>query len=137
MLTVGQRFQNKKNGEWFEVIKTNSYNKIDIKFDGHDEVLTRRTHDIIRGVVKNPFKPTICGIGYFGFNNLSDVNKHPMFSKIYNTWKDMIKRCYDGNVRNIAYYGIVKVDEKWHSFKNFYEWVISDESIQHTNWIRI
>lgn len=44
---------------------------------------------------------------------------HPL----YNTWYNMMKRCYNPKNSNYKYYGAkgVKVDERWHDFWNFVE----------------
>lgn len=80
----------------------------------------------MKGRVKNPFKPIVYGVGYFGFKDSRIKNKHPSFNRIYIIWKDMLRRCY--STETIYKIERVVVCSSWFSFKNFYEWVISKHS---------
>lgn len=62
------------------------------------------------------------GVGY----NSGGKYKTKEFGKrlrVYQTWKDMLRRCYDKKrqVRDYTYTGC-SVDERWHDFQVFAEW---------------
>lgn len=70
---------------------------------------------------KNPYKKTVCKIGYLG--TLKDgttpyttINGKP--TKEYTLWRNMLKRCYDSEKPT---YKNVTVCERWHNFSQFLE----------------
>lgn len=74
-----------------------------------------------KGKIKDPFKPNICGIGYFGG---SDLDTHdPVIQPIYKAWNNMIQRCYAIDHNSYQAYGAlgVRVCRRWHSFEAFYQ----------------
>ena len=89
--------------------------KFIIKFEltGYETLVTKG--DVLLGRIYDPFYPRVCGVGYMGGIGFEFINRE------YDTWNDMIGRCYDTN--NIMYksYGGkgVTVDPEWFSFKNF------------------
>jgi len=92
-------------------------NKAKVVFpDGYTKVVQKI--NIIKGCVRNPYYPTLCGIGYSGEGKYSSLNKDA-----YLRWKGMIQRCYDNNRNhNQKCYERVAVCEEWHNFQNFAEW---------------
>ena len=62
--------------------------------------------------------------------NLTDNHRHKMSgTRIYETWQDMKRRCYNKqNVRYNRYGGRgIKVCEEWlNNFQSFYDWAISN-----------
>lgn len=137
---IGKRFKNSLN-EWYEVIKLydSSVPVISIlpnktvwyyvKFDGFPHDILASKVSILEGSVKNPFSPLVYNVGYFGFTKVNVPERTTRFKKIYDTWKDMMKRCYDSKRSNFSYQRYrVKVHSYWHSFANFYEWVNSKYS---------
>lgn len=71
------------------------------------------------GNVKNPYDREIYGVGYFGVGKYDCKN----YSIIYQTWRDMIRRCYDPYAINkhLAYKDCF-VCEEWHNYQNFAKW---------------
>ena len=65
---------------------------------------------------RNPFYPTLFGVGYFGL-----AGEH--LPKHFTCWHNMISRCYNTeDARYKTYGGIgISVCERWHSFANFLE----------------
>lgn len=135
---IGRRFQNNE-GDWYKVVdkcddpicstkRTWYY----VVFYGYTQELPRDRESIKDGSIKNPFKPTIAGVGYHGFlGRLWTPPRDKEYKKIYQVWKDMIRRCYEINDekidRSYSKNG-VKVLNKWHNFQTFYQWVKSDKS---------
>lgn len=50
-----------------------------------------------RGLVKNPYLPTVFGVGIIGTKY--PVSKNCVHTKEYTTWKSMLKRCYDNKTK--------------------------------------
>lgn len=57
------------------------------------------------------------GVGYYGDANFKDPN----YSWLVDTWRQMIRRCYDPKCKSFKGYGArgVHVDTRWHSFADF------------------
>lgn len=76
------------------------------------------------GSVRNPYAPTVCGVGISG-------NKYPIVdngkpAKEYNMWRNIISRCYSDRVKNIQpTYTNVSCCDEWLLFENFYDWLHS------------
>jgi hypothetical protein len=84
----------------------------------------RTSYDaFLKGIVRNPFHKTIYGIGFFG----DGIYKAQ--SKVYQTWQDMMRRCYSGESNC---YIDCTVHEDWHNFQNFAKWFnINFDSTKH------
>lgn len=119
---VGQRFESISYG-WFIVIRKTSemqgrHYLYEVEFDEWNGVkykTLKQKSNIKYGKIKNPYFPSVCGVGYLG--NAS-YRKNEF---LYNKWQSMLGRCYNPKFPNYKYYGAkgVAVDEKWHSFENF------------------
>lgn len=78
-----------------------------------------------KGVIKDPYRPTIFGVGFTG-------KKYPMSFKVdgkcvntpeYERWRGMLRRCYSEAERhkNPTYKGCT-VSDNFKSYEFFYEW---------------
>jgi hypothetical protein len=102
----------------------NSY-EIKIRFVYPEWTTTVGAGDLRRGQVRNYLKPSVGGVGYIG-EGPPVTKDDPMMFLAYNTWRGMIKRCYDPTDKfHIHNYKEVKVDEFWHNFRNFAIWYIA------------
>lgn len=107
-------------GDKYEVIA-----KDKIRFIGYSQILTRKPDEVRYGGVKNTYKPIVYGVGYYGFDSVREVkNKNKEYKRIYDIWKDMLRRCYTDNTTSYNKRD-VKVDVEWHSFANFYKWCLN------------
>ncbi|MDO4440557.1 MAG: hypothetical protein Q4B81_00050 [Moraxella sp.] len=92
-------------------------------------MVTRTTH-IRSGAVKNPYQPSVAGVGFVG------VGKHiasvgTKSTPEYMLWKRMISRCYDKNFhKRQPTYKDCKVCKEWHNFQNFAEWLSGQKFYQ-------
>ena len=75
-----------------------------------------------RGTVKNPYYPSVCGVGYMGVgrHKISKGIKHFL---VYKKWRGMLVRCYceKYQTKKPSYLGCT-VQEEWHNFQVFAEW---------------
>ena len=71
------------------------------------------------GLIKNPYDKNVFGMGYIGEGKYNKKD----YEKIYNTWSDMLRRCYEPYFinKNLAYIDCYVHDE-WHNFQNFAKW---------------
>lgn len=119
---VGERYINNE-GQKAEIIKYKSSTNCSVQFEDGTIVENLQYDNIKKGAFKNPYVKNICGFGYIG--ETRDIEKDSNYNKLYTTWFNMIKRCYDEN-ELIKYptYRKISVCEDWYCFKNFYKWAI-------------
>ncbi len=103
-----------EKNEMFKVISKTKKDKRVIKFldeFGYEcEVSIQNFKNI-----KNPFTPSVCGVGYLG-----DSNKD---NKSFTVWRSMLCRCYNEKFLNTCKtYKGTEVSEIWHSYLNFKNW---------------
>ena len=106
----------------FKVIKdlgiVNGKHRMRIKFlqTGYEKDVV--DYAIERGKVKDPYLPTIYGVGYIGeYTNIrSNLT-------LYKTWHSMMSRCYNQNDKDYNAYGNigVRVCDRWHCFENYFD----------------
>lgn len=108
------------NGGFCKIIKREKGNpNCLIEFDGiesHTGIVTYS--NLKKGKVKNPWKPSVCGVGYHGKSNINSN------SIAYNHWAHMISRCYDTKEKKYKFYGGngVTVCDEWLNFSNYETW---------------
>lgn len=118
-ILVGDLYENNK-GESFKVVEYNNWEDILIEFcDRYHGRKTVSSSNIFAGRVKNPYKPSVYGVGVSC--GVTDVKSR----RDYKLWVSMISRCYNESYkrRKPTYYGCTVADE-WLIFDNFSEWVI-------------
>ena len=117
---VGKVCKSKSSGD-FKILKYNDRANVEIQFlnTGY-EVVVRLDH-IKSGKVKDPYSPSVCGVGISG-------TKYPITidgvkTKEYGLWKDMLTRCYnDAYQKKQPTYKHCEVSENFKSYEYFYEW---------------
>lgn len=120
---VGRRFKSKQYNEYTVLsatdMKRSTNTLFEIEFDEINGVkyryLARKVY-ILNGSVRNPFYPSVCGVGYMG--NISKMGN----SLEYKRWHQMISRCYNPKHKQYSVYGGsgVTVCKRWHSFENYF-----------------
>lgn len=87
-------------------------------------VVVTRKHNVRTGKIKDPYKPSVFGVGFIGVGEFKsrDGNK---LSKLYRLWANMLRRCYDKSnlIKNPTYTDCIVV-KRWHDFQNFCEDVL-------------
>ena len=102
-----------------EIIEYISAANITIRFKSGIILNNRTYQNIKKGQIKNPNIKNICEVGYFGVGRYG-TKQH---RKLYVVWTNMIRRCYDEEVREkCPTYKDVTVCEEWHNFQNFAGW---------------
>ena len=105
-------------GVKFRIIKHITSENMNIQFlDEHGAIIKGVQYSALkRGQVKNPYFPNVCGVGYYGEDEL----KNKDYCKI---WRGMLSRCYDKKTqeRNPTYKG-VEVCKEWWNYQNFAKW---------------
>lgn len=81
------------------------------------------------GCIRDPYFPTVCGVGITGNKYPTKINGENV--KEYQTWRDMLRRCYDEKTRNKQQtYKDCTVCKEWLYFPNFYDWIHSQENFE-------
>lgn len=119
---VGEMYESNNCGR-FEIIK-----KAGRTVQGHQLYLIRflKTgyateavkRSIKRGEVRDPFYPSIYGVGYTGNSTATEGGE---IKKSYSRWYDMLRRCYKPDHPQYRDYGGrgIGVSERWHCFEHY------------------
>lgn len=128
ILRVGDVFEN-TSGCRYKVIDYKGATEVTVKFDDVAGFEVKNSASNIRaGSVKNPYHPTVYGVGYIGSGKYkSKVNDENTLA--YSTWMGMFIRCYRKKVKksDVSYIGCTVAPE-WHDFQVFAEWYVNHES---------
>ena len=106
-------------------------NNVLIKFVNTGTELEVSLSNIKKGSVKDPYYPSVYGVGYFGIGEYSSrpISNGPQCI-CYKRWKEMIGRCYCKECTEYNSYGArgVTVCDSWLNYQNF---VINKNSKQY------
>lgn len=126
---VGKTFKNKKGIEFLVTKQEGKTNNgiacFEVVFSESGYVAHGVTSGHIRsGEVKDYFSPSVFGVGCLGY--AFGYAKRKESRRLYYTWRNMIRRCYDANYSKYHWYGEqrVTVCERWHRLDHFIEDVI-------------
>lgn len=104
-----------------------SSREVRIYFEGYiNHTFIVQKGNLLGGWVKNPYKPSVYGVGYLG----EGVYKRSIKSRdlrVYRIWSGMLGRCYNQKISNFNRYGGrgVTVCPSWHNFQKFAGWYYS------------
>lgn len=106
-----------------KIIEYNNNKDIIVEFQDEHNVRIHTTYNNFKkGNVKNPYHPSIYGVGYLGEGKYKP-SKNGKSTKAYKVWLKMLQRCYEPYYLNrYPTYRDCYVCEKWHNFQNFAEW---------------
>ena len=117
---VGKVFKSKSSGD-FKVLKYNDRANVEIQFLKTGFEMVARLNHIRNGKVKDPYSPSVYGIGVVGTKYPSRVNGRN--TKECALWYSMLERCYsDGFKNKRPTYEGCGVSDKFKSYEYFYEW---------------
>ena len=112
-------------GSLMKIIEYNKASDIVVEFQDEYKIKVNTIYANFKsGSIRNPYAPTVCGVGISGNKYQIVENKRP--TREYNAWLRMLNRCFDENVKNNQpTYKDVSMCKEWLFFDNFYEWLHS------------
>jgi hypothetical protein len=114
-------FHTTNNYGSFTIIDYYNKNNCTIQFEDGTILKNIRYQHIKNGGVKNPYHPSICGVGYIGTGKCVKDVKY--YRHIYSIWTKMIQRCYDEKTQEEhPTYKNCTVIKEWHNFQVFGKW---------------
>ena len=117
---VGKVCKSKSSGD-FKVLKYNDAKDVEIQFvnTGFETIAT--LGNIKNGYVKDPYLPSVCGVGILGTKYPPSING--VKTKEHELWQNMLQRCYSGNSKNkYPTYEGCEVSDNFKSYEYFYGW---------------
>ena len=105
----------------FKVLKYNDAHNVEIQFlNTGFETVVELGH-IRSGKVKDPYSPSVCGVGVIGAKHPVTINN--VLTKEYVLWVHMLQRCYsDSSKKKRPTYEGCEVSDNFKSYEYFYEW---------------
>ena len=122
LITVGDVFKSNE-GCVAVVIRYKGYKKVTLRFlDDFEAEITLQAGRLKTGGFKNPYYPSVCGVGYLGVG-IHTANGCRYSRHVYNKWKAMITRLYSEKSFMVrpTYKGCT-VDKTWFNFQIFADW---------------
>ncbi len=117
---VGKVCKSKLSGD-FKILKYNDTANVEIQFIDTGYETTVRLGSIRNGEVKDPYSPSVYGVGVLGAKYQSRVNGRN--TKEYALWCDMLRRCYsDTFQKKHPTYECCEASENFKYYEYFYEW---------------
>lgn len=106
----------------------NNANDVVVEFcDKHNAKVHTTYGNFKKGSVKNPYYPSVLGVGMLGVKYPSKINYK--YTKEYILWKAMLDRCFNEKYKiKEPTYKDVTCCEEWLYYENFYEWLHSQEN---------
>ena len=115
------------DGEEMRIIRYGNSKDIDVEFVKDGVILEHRDYTAFKnGHIKNPFFPSVYGVGFIGKGRFKPFDGNGKHTKCYNAWVSMLMRCYDPKYqeKHPSYKGCT-VFLEWLNFQNFAEWYYS------------
>ena len=112
-----------------KLITYNSADSVLVEFQDEYKAIVHTSYKNFKsGDVKNPYYPSVAGVGMIGNKYPAIVNKK--YTIEYATWLHMLSRCYyiNSTTKNRPTYDECKVCDEWLIYDNFYEWLHSQEN---------
>lgn len=111
-----------------KIVEYNKTSDIVVEFQDDYKFRVKNTYtNFKRGNIKNPFYPSVYGVGITG-------NKYPRsinckITREYDTWIHMLQRSFDDKCKEKQpSYENVSCCDEWLSYEKFYEWLHSQEN---------
>ena len=124
---IGEVIKNKQ-GCYMKIIKYNNSHDVIVEFQDRYKLKKHAKYsDFIKGNIKNPYYPIVCGVGMIG--NKYPVSNNCKNTKEYQAWTSMLHRCYDKKFKKrYPTYEDAYCCEEWFLYDNFYEWLHGQEN---------
>ena len=129
---VGKVCKSLNSGD-FKIVKYNDNRNVEVQFLKTGYEATVELGHIKNGYVKDPYVPSVYGIGVLGAKYPSRVKG--VLTKEYALWKRMLERCYsdDFKKKRPTYEGC-KVSDNFKSYEYFYEWCHKQIGFGNQGW---
>ena len=117
---VGKVCKSLNSGD-FKILKYNDSKNVEIRFSQTGYKTTVPLGNIKNGYVKDPYLPSVYGVGVVGTKYPSKVSG--VITKEYKLWAHMLERCYSDicQKKKPTYEGC-EISDKLKSYEYFYEW---------------
>ena len=117
---VGKVCKSKSSGD-FKLLKYNDSKNVEIRFLKTRFEMTVELGNIRKGEVKDPYSPSVYGVGITGTKYQPKING--VNTKEYELWTGMLKRCYSDTCqkKHPTYIGC-EVSNNFLYYEYFYEW---------------
>lgn len=118
----GEIYKGKDGGELIVVEYINAKKILIEHLDEHRHKSYVQAKDLHKGTIKNPYRPSVYGVGYIGCGRFK-ATINGKSSQKYQIWNGMLERAYSTRFAvNYPTYDGVTVCEEWHNLQNFAEW---------------
>ena len=129
---VGKICISKSSGD-FKVLKYNNAKDVEIQFLKTGYEATVGLGHIKIGNVKDPYAPSVHGVGVTGTKYPITVDD--VITKEYVLWVDMLQRCYsDSFKKKRPTYEGCEASENFKSYEYFYEWCQNQIGFSNQGW---
>ena len=117
----------------FKILKYNDAYNVDVQFLKTGFETVARLGDIKNGLIKDPYSPSVYGIGIVGTKYPISVNSVQI--KEYELWTHMLQRCYsDTYKKKRPTYEGCEVSDNFKSYEYFYEWCNRQNGFNNKGW---
>ena len=129
---VGKVCKSKSSGD-FKILKYNGKENVVIQFSKTGFETVARLQHIKSGGIKDPYVPSVFGVGIVGIKYLPSINGRD--TKDYVLWRNMLKRCYSDNFKkkHPTYEGC-ECSENFKYYEYFYEWCHKQIGFDNQRW---
>ena len=129
---VGKACVSKSSGD-FKIVKYNDNRNVEVQFLKTGFETTVELVQVKRGNVKDPYLPSVCGVGIVGTKYSITISG--VKTREYNLWHNMLARCYsDSSKKKRPTYEGCEVSENFKSFEYFYEWCNEQIGFDNKDW---
>ena len=133
---VGGIYQGSQGGEFTVIAKSDKTASWVIKFnDDYEHQMTVPTQAILKGSPKNPYRPSVFGVGFVGAGKytptvIGETGKKRIKPE-YRAWAHMLERSYcPKKHERFPTYTDCEVCKEWHDFQVFAEWYTTQEGYE-------
>ena len=129
---VGKVCKSLNSGD-FKILKYDDSYNVEIQFLKTGYEMVAQLGHIKNGVVKDPYLPSVYGVGILGTKYQAKING--VITKEYDLWHSMLQRCYSDSFKNKrpTYEGC-EVSDKFKIYEYFYEWCQNQIGFSNQGW---
>ena len=111
------------NGERMTIVRYGGKKDIDVQFEDGMIVEHKQYSCFKKGNIKNPFFPSVYGVGFMGIGEFKSKDENGKTRKCYDTWHSMHERCYSPKYHEKKpTYKNCKVCKEWNNYQEFAKW---------------